>query len=145
MNQQASPSLSLSTPHPAGQNWKQKAALALFGIGLLILLFAWFGGRLWNPFQALLLSLGLITISALWYAREVYGARPAGIQNNAVMFRSLSNRGVWGWIAGVMISGFYICLYWYPETMKGLIEMFETPSQALRGQARRVRTSSLAR
>ncbi|MBN8683211.1 MAG: 4Fe-4S binding protein [Chitinophagales bacterium] len=135
MNQQASPSLSLSNPHPKGVNWQQKAALALFGIGLLILLFAWLGGQVWNPFQALLLALGLISGSAWWYARAEYGGKPAGIKNNAVMFRSLSNRGLWGWIAGVMISGFYICLYWYPETMKGLIEMFEAPSRALRGQA----------
>ncbi|MCC6459332.1 MAG: 4Fe-4S binding protein [Saprospiraceae bacterium] len=135
MNTQTVPSLSLANPHPPGATLQQKIALALVGIGLLILLLSWAGQASWQPLLSFVLSFSLITAGGLWYARDIYRGLPEGIKNNGVMFRSLSNRGIAGWITGVMITGFYTCLYWYPEWLRGLIQLFDPFSRALRGLA----------
>lgn len=50
------------------------------------------------------------------------------------MFGSLSNRGVAAWVLGVFVTGFYVCLYWFPGALKGLIDLFDPLSWALRGR-----------
>lgn len=135
MNTQTVPSMSLANPHPPGVSVRQKIALTLVAFGLLILLLSWAAQQSWQPLLSFVLSFALISAGGLWYARESYRNQPEGIKNNGLMFRSLSNRGAAGWITGVMITGFYTCLYWYPETLRGLIQLFDPFSRALRGLA----------
>jgi ferredoxin-type protein NapH len=135
MNNQTVPSLSLANPNPLGTNTKQKMALALVAIGFLFILIAWAAKLVWAPAISLFLSLSLITSGTIWYAREAYRGAPDGIKNNGVMFRSISNRGIFGWMIGVLITAFYCCLYWFPEMLSGLVLMFDPLSQVLRGHA----------
>ena len=135
MNNQPVPSLSLAQPHPVGVSTRQKIALALVGIGLLMILVTWAAQRALAPAFTALLSIFLISSGALWYVRETYRHSPAGIKNNGVMFRALSNRGLWGWVIGVLITAFYVCLYWFPALLGGLIQLFDPLSRALRGRA----------
>ena len=135
MNNQTVPSLSLANPNPLGTNTKQKMALALVAIGFLFILIAWAAKLVWSPAISLFLSLSLITSGTIWYARETYRDAPDGIKNNGVMFRSISNRGIFGWMIGVLITAFYCCLYWFPEMLSGLVLMFDPLSQVLRGHA----------
>lgn len=128
-------SLSIANPHPETASPKQKTALALVGLGLLVLLIVWAGQRAWQPVFSLSLSLGLISGGAIWFFREEYAGKPEGIKNNGQMLRSFSNRGLLGWLVGVFITGFYVCLYWYPQWLAGLIQMFEPLSQFFRGRA----------
>lgn len=135
MNNQTVPSLSLAQPHPLGVTPRQKAALALVGIGMLFFLVAWVSGEAWSPAISLFLALSLVTAGSLWYTREAYAGKLEGIKNNGVMFRDFSRRGIYGWIVGVFITGFYVCLYWFPAMLAGLIQMFDPLSRFMRGRA----------
>ncbi len=126
------PSLSLGNPHPIGLTTKQKWASFIFSLGLLGFLISWAsGGVLFEKWQWILSSL-LVVVGALWYFYEQYAHVPAGIKNNGVMFRGLSNRGVSGWMLGILLTGFYVCLYWFPQHLQGLIALFDPLSAYLR-------------
>ena len=136
-------SLSIANPHPDGLNALQKAGLTLSFIGLLILGLAFLGV---NLNSTLFLSTALLSITAgvIMYSVGLYGNLPAGIKNNGVWFSSLTNKGVFGWGVGVILTGFYILLYWFPSYLglgvdgannEGIIALFDPLSQFLKGQA----------
>jgi hypothetical protein len=55
----------------------------------------------------------------LVYFYGSYGKLPAGIKNNRVFFSSIASRGALGWMLGIILTGFYICLYFYPTYLSG--------------------------
>jgi ferredoxin-type protein NapH len=137
-------SLSIATPNPMLTTGRQKLALALAGIGVLMLLLVWASGNAFEAGPVFLTALLLCTAGTWLFIREEYRTRPEGIKNNGVWFRSLTARGVWGWLTGVLFTGFYICLYWYPEWLgvgqngavnHGLAALFDPLSMALRNTA----------
>ena len=128
-------SLSLSNPAPSMTSTGQKISLAVAGLGVLGLLISWAAGKAFSPALSLSVSLALIALGTGLFIRSEYIGRPEGIKNNGVWFRSLSARGVWGWLSGVILTGFYVCLYWYPQYLKGMIELFTPLSMALRNKA----------
>ena len=126
-------SLSVATPNPALTTGKQKLALALAGLGVLLLLLVWAAQNAFAPVPILLAALGLMCAGVWIFVREEYLTRPEGIKNNGVWFKSLSARGVWGWLAAIVITGFYTVLYFCPESwLVGLTALFSPLSQALR-------------
>ena len=64
-----------------------------------------------------------------------------GIKNHGVQFKSISGRGLWAWALGIVLTVFYIVLYFYPEYLglvndgpnRGLISLFDPLSRALSG------------
>jgi ferredoxin-type protein NapH len=110
----------------------QKIFLAIGGVGLSILLFTWAANLAYLPNITLPIALISMSIGVLGYAYATYSDRPQGIQNNGVMFRSLSNRGALAYLSGILLTGFYVCLYWYSEKMTGLIQLFDPLSQFAR-------------
>ena len=129
-------SLSLASPHPTLTSGKQKLALVLAGLGVVLLLLVWAARNAFAPVPVLLAALGLMGAGALMFIHEEYLTRPEGIKNNGVWFKSLSARGVWGWLAAVVITGFYTVLYFFPEQwFAGLTELFDPLSRALRAKA----------
>ena len=60
----------------------------------------------------LVISLTLISCGIILYAYEAYRDVPEGIKNNHNFFNSLSSRGWLGWLTGMVLTGFYILLYW---------------------------------
>ena len=128
-----SKSISIANPAPAISP-KQKSALALVGIGMLLVFIAWIGHWVPAPGPMLWTALGTLSLGSIWYTYELYKGRPAGISNNGTFTASLTGRGIWGWLAGVVFTGFYICLYWFPEKLAGLIELFNPLSQLLQGR-----------
>lgn len=133
MNDRTSTSFSLANPHPAGLGARQKAALALVALGALLFVVAWASGQPGSPALWLAAALGLLSTGSVWYAIEMYRKAPPGIHNNGVLFGSLGKRGIWGWMLGVFLSGFYVCLYWFPSYLNGLINLFHPLSRYLRG------------
>lgn len=126
--------LSLTPPPILTSAW-QKLALVLAGVGVLLLLVVWFARDAFAPLPVLLASLGLMTAGVSLFVREEYLTRPAGIKNNGVWFRSLSARGVWGWLAAVVLTGFYSALYFGPEIwFAGLTALFSPLSRIVSGQ-----------
>ena len=129
------PSISLANPAPILTSTRQKIALGLAGTGILLLLLAWAAGQALKPAPTLLAALSLVGAGIFLFVLEEYLTRPEGIKNHGVWFRSLSSRGIWAWLVGLIITGFYICLYWFPEFLTGLIQVFSSLSQLLRGKA----------
>ena len=87
------------------------------------------------------LSLILILLGSALYSDQLYKGTLVGIKNNGVWFNALSNRGLLGWCIGLALTGFYICLYFYPEKLgyhqegsTGMISFFDPLSYRLNGQ-----------
>lgn len=124
----------------------QKISLALVGIGVLLLFVAFANVGVINaqPIPFLIASLSLISIGGVVFAIKQYGDRPEGIKNNGVMFGSLTYQGATAWIFGIVLTGFYVLLYWFPAMLglgengaanTGIVRLFDPFSQLLKGQA----------
>lgn len=135
-------SLSLAEPHPAGLSLGQKGgvALGLVGFGIMLLAFIGIGvnASLFLPIAIISMLLGGVV-----YGVSAYAGRPAGIKNDGVWFQSLSSRGLIGWSLGVVLTGFYVLLYWFPEILglgasgtasTGLVALFDPLSLILNGR-----------
>ncbi|MEL6986750.1 MAG: 4Fe-4S dicluster domain-containing protein [Bacteroidota bacterium] len=142
MANRTNPSMSLANPMPPFTDGIQKAAAAVGGIGLLILFLAFFGVDV-NNSMMLTLSLVLMSVGILVYAWRAYKPLPEGIKNNGVWFSSLTNKGLLAWIAGIIITGFYVLLYWYPSVLgqgsdgaanTGLVGLFDSLSMFVKGK-----------
>jgi polyferredoxin len=135
---------SLSFAENAGLTLKQKAALAAIGVGFVLQIAALFGAALPNAGLLLTLSLFAIGIGTIAFAYDMYKFKPEGISNNGLWHNSLTNRGAVAWIFGIILTGFYIILYWYPEYLglgkgdaanTGLIAFFDPLSYALKAKS----------
>lgn len=133
--------ISIAQPHPEGLDWIQKAALALAAMGILVLLVAWTGYTFDHNTMFLSVALGGIALGTIVYALRFYKGQPAGIKNNGVWHNSLTNRGMWGWFVGIVLTGFYCMLYWAPSWLgyneagnTGLTALFDPLSQFFKGK-----------
>lgn len=123
--------LMFANPHPQ-INIKQKTALAFLGIAGLGWIIA-----LFNPTATpygLWLLLGLVSLATIGWSYTSFMTTPAGIKNNGTFLNTFKNRGIGGWILGVLLTSFYICLYWYPQYLQGWIALFNPLSEWIRGK-----------
>ncbi len=132
--------LSISQPHPEGADGIQKVGLAIASLGTLILLVAMAGVTFGQ--NVLFLSIAMLSIlgGTTIYAARKYMTQPAGIKNNGVWQQALTNRGLWAWMIGIFLTGFYVLLYWFPKylgtgakTNTGLVALFDPLSHLLNG------------
>ena len=135
--------MSLAKPDALGINNKQKVAVAIGVIGLFILTLALLNTNFPNQGVFLTLALSAIIGGTIWFSREAYLSKHEGIKNDGVWFKSISSRGILGWILGVLLTTFYIVLYFFPkylglgtdgEANTGLIALFDPLSQLLSGR-----------
>lgn len=104
------------------------------GIGFLFLLIAAFAGEQ-HPILFLSLSLGTIIAGATAFIVRRYGiGREAGVNNNGIMFSATTRRSIFTWGLAVIFTGFYVLLYWAPQTLHGLIRVVDPLSYTLRGK-----------
>ena len=95
----------------------EKAGLALVGLGLLALIVQASGGPLAGTWPGLASSFGLLSLGgALTFWAQLAGTNP-GIKHDGITFSSLLARGGLGWIAGILMTGLYVLLYWYPALL----------------------------
>jgi ferredoxin-type protein NapH len=132
--------LSISQPHPNDTDGIEKAGLALVAIGLLILLIAQTGIPIGHKTLWLASSIIAVITGTVVYALRKYLTRPKGISNNGVWQNALTNRGIWAWMLGILLTGFYIVLYWFPALLGageganiGLVALFDPLSYFLNG------------
>lgn len=112
----------------------EKIGAGIAAAGTLFLFVAAFAGER-NPILFLSLSLGLIIAGGLIFIVKRYGLeREPGVNNNGIMFSDATQRSVFTWTLGIVITGFYILLYWFPDTLHGLIRMVDPLSYTLRGK-----------
>ncbi|MCK0161561.1 4Fe-4S binding protein [Allomuricauda sp. F6463D] len=134
-------SMALTGEPPKSLSISQKIATILGLSGLGILLLAVFNVNFPNKVLWLTLSLLAISFGIIWFAWDAYSNKLPGIKNDGVWFKSISSRGLWAWVAGLSLTGFYVVLYFYPEYLglvsngdnKGVIGLFDPLSKLLSG------------
>ena len=135
-------SFSIAMPDNDKLNFTQKIGLGLVTIGVLLLGLAFLNVKLSATYFLPIALLSILT-GIVIYARATYLNAPAGIKNNFIWFRSLSSRGVIGWMIGIVLTGFYVLLYWFPAYLglgengaanSGLVAFFDPFSIFLNGK-----------
>lgn len=126
---------------PKALNTIQKISTAVGVVGLGILLLALLNVNFPNKTIALSLSLLMMLAGIVAFSYGAYSNKHEGIKNDGVMFKSITNRGLWGWILGIAMTGFYVVLYFYPQYLglvsdgdnTGVIALFDPLSKLLSG------------
>lgn len=129
-------SISLASPHAPGMDGIQKIGSAIFILAFLMVIVGAFGPA--NASPTLFLTLGILgsLLGLIIYMLRTFLIRPAGVQNNHIFSSSLTNRGLWGWVFGVFLTGFYVALYWGSDSMwntSGLVRMMDPLSLGVFG------------
>ena len=111
--------------HNHNLSLSNKIGLGVMSVGILILLIALTGIITDAPQITFYLSFGMIIFGSIAHliskAKEVL----PGIKNDRVFFDSISSRGIYGWMLGIIITGFYIVLYWYPQYLENWIRLVD--------------------
>ncbi|WP_411028920.1 4Fe-4S binding protein [Spongiimicrobium sp. 3-5] len=134
-------SMALTGQPPSSLSKGQKIATLIGMVGLGILLLAAFNINF--PNKGLWLSVSLLAIigGTVWFSKEAYGGKQKGIKNDGVWFKSISAQGLYAWLAGIALTGFYIVLYFFPAFLglsakgdnTGVIALFDPLSKMLSG------------
>ncbi|NNE27878.1 MAG: 4Fe-4S binding protein [Saprospiraceae bacterium] len=134
-------SMSFANPHPPFTDGVQKLAAAIGGVGLLLLGLALLNIKQVQNATMLWVSLSLLASGTIIFSARAYLTKSAGIKNDGVWFNNLTNRGLWAWVLGIIITGFYVLLYWFPSLLglnsdgnTGLVHFFDPLSMALKGE-----------
>ena len=134
--------MSLAKPEANDLSTKQKIAIALGAVGLFILVLALANTNFPNKWLFLILSLSFISIGTILFANDAYLSKLEGIKNDGIWFKSISSRGTLGWVSGIVLTSFYIVLYFYPYLLglgvngvsnTGLVSLFDPFSKLLSG------------
>ncbi len=135
--------MSLANPDVKGVSTKQKVALGIGFSGLFILILSLLNTNFPNKSIFLGASLLLIVVGTILYANHAYLTKLEGIKNDGVWFTSISSRGLLGWLAGVLLTVFYIVLYFKADLLgmgkdgsanTGLVGLFDPLSTLLSGR-----------
>lgn len=119
---------------------KQKISITMGVVGLFLFVLALLNTNFPNKSLFLTLSLSLISVGVIIYSNDLYLTKQKGIKNDGVWFSSISSKGVLAWVTGIVLTGFYIVLYFYPQYLgqqtngaenTGLISLFDPLSHLL--------------
>ncbi len=111
----------------------KKIGLTILSIGVIMLLVSLTGISATAPILFLILSFGLSIIGTITYCVPQYKEAPPGIKNNKIFFNSFTSKGTIAWLAGIIITGFYVLLYWFPNLLENWIRLLDPISYSLRG------------
>lgn len=133
--------MSLTGEPPKSLTVGQKISTAVGFFGLAILVLANFNVNFPNKTLWLSIALGSILLGVTGFTWASYAGKSAGIKNDGVWFKSLTGRGLLAWIGILVLSGFYVVLYFYPEFLglvegadnTGVIALFDPLSKLLSG------------
>ncbi|MGB7395476.1 MAG: 4Fe-4S dicluster domain-containing protein [Pricia sp.] len=134
-------SMSLAGEPPKALSTQQKIATFIGLTGLAVLFAALFNVDFPNKGLMLTLSLTAISVGTIWFAKDAYLGKHEGIKNDGVYFKSISSKGLSAWLLGIILTLFYVVLYWFPEYLgmvkegnnDGIISLFDPLSKMLSG------------
>jgi polyferredoxin len=135
--------LSVAATAHHGMKMQSKLGLTIGYSGLVVLLLAAF--NIDFPYQMIWLSFSIISIllGIIMYSNSIYLQKPKGIQNNDVFNSSISHRGFYAWSIAVILTLFYVVLYWFPQYLglgqdgksnSGIVAFFDPLSILLNGK-----------
>jgi hypothetical protein len=122
----------------------QKSGIALGLVGLFIMVLALFNVSFPNKAFWLMGAIASIFVGIVVYANRTYLNQPEGIKNNGVWHKDFTNRGSWAWMIGIVLTAFYVVLYWFPKYLglngdgvpnTGIVGFFDPLSYILNGKA----------
>lgn len=121
----------------------QKIAVSISSIGLVVLALALLNLEFSNKAIWLIFALLAIISGIILYANDIYLKQPAGIKFNGIWFKSLTSRGMFAWILGIVLTLFYVIIYWFPQYLgyhekggnTGLVSLFDPLSIFLNGKS----------
>lgn len=137
-------SLSIAESHSGTLDGVQRAGLTLAALGVLLFLVSIPMDTIPMPWAWMAAAFGLTSVGAYIYVHRSYAGKPAGIKNDGVWHAGLTARGAAGWVLAVVLTGFYVLLYFYPEMLglgndgaanRGMVALFDPLSRALSGNA----------
>ena len=109
--------------HNAANNIIKKTGLTVLSVGLFMFLVSLTGISNSNPIVFFFLSFGLVIAGTLVYITMQVKEAPAGIKNNKLFLNSFMSKGTPAWILGVIITAFYIVLYWFPALIENWVKL----------------------
>jgi len=102
--------------------WGQRLAVASMALGGLFLLVQLLSGRWLGSWLGLLGSaLPLIGGARVYFWLNARRREP-GIHHDGIFFSSSMNRGWIGWGLGIVMTGFYVVLYWFGDRLERGVE-----------------------
>jgi len=122
----------------------QKLGITLGLLGLFIMTLALLNVSFPNKGIWLAGSIVSIFTGIVVYANRTYLNQPEGIKNNGVWHKDFTNKGTWAWMTGIILTSFYIVLYWFPQYLglngdggksTGIVGFFDPLSYILNGKA----------
>lgn len=124
-------SLSIASPSPTQP--LQKLGTTFTACAILCSIIATSGAGKSYPLLFFFLIIGLFISGGITYSIPYFKAK-AGIKNDGIMHNSLSSRGAIAWGIAILMTGFYIILYWFPYYLEGLIRTMDPMSMILRAK-----------
>ncbi|MBJ6109298.1 4Fe-4S binding protein [Hymenobacter sp. BT523] len=91
----------------------EKLTLAVVAAGLLALLLALADADAGRQGLWFYLALALVSGGTLAWSWLKFGGAPAGVQHHNLWLRASTGRGAVAWVTGLVLTGFYVVLYWY--------------------------------
>lgn len=128
----STPSDLIGDPHSEQLDTLQKISLSTLGLGILVFIVAAFGAGSGQPLAFMIASTGLTVMGSLVFFYRHYSAESPGVKNNGIWQTNMTSRGAAAWLLGVLMTGFYVLLYWFPEYLVHLIRMMDPLSEILR-------------
>lgn len=118
----------------------EKLLLTVIGLGLLLLLPVAFDADANRAKWCFYGALGLLSAGTLGWSAFKFGRQPAGVRQNNLWLRSSTGRGAVAWLTAVVLTGFYVVLYWFSDNdgqgnfgpLNQLIHSLDPVSEALR-------------
>ena len=126
--------ISLSIAQPSAGSSLQKVGATFVAAAILCSMIAVFGMGKVSPILFFSLIIGFFFLGGICYSIPYFKAG-SGIKNDGIMRSSISNKGTVAWGIAILMTGFYILLYWFPYYLEGLIRMMDPLSFILRGRA----------
>ena len=111
----------------------EKLSLGLVGLGVLLFIILLFDTPLRGTWTGFFLAYGPLVVGGTLYFWLSYKNTEPGIKNDGNFFRNITSRGSLGWIAGILMTGFYIVLYWWPQYLEGGIRVLDPHAQLISG------------
>ena len=106
-----------------------------FALGSVMLLTALAGAGQQYPELLFWSGTVLVSVSGIALIRSMYKDRHTSANLDGVYHNDLVSKGAAGWILGIVFTGFYVVVYWFPEALDGLIRTTDSLSFAMRGRA----------
>lgn len=117
------------------EKWRLPAAILFSGMGGFMLAMKILQKPLPDGFFTVAVF-GLISAGGLMYYYGAFGKGPAGIKHHGIFHSSATTKGATlSWILAILMTGFYVLLYFFPQSLHGLIAAVEPLQVALTGSS----------